>query len=156
MHAEQPSALCVNPRRASAQDQQFCRAISVHPNEQAQECKLRYALLHQKVADMTTIQGARVPGVKMDPDNKPGNGWIKTEPDLITVAPALQPDEDIYEDAGDLDFATSSQSLYLTRVPKMLWENWSQLDDDQEILLGTVRVEGPSNQVNRVSYVVVS
>lgn len=105
---------------------------------------------------MTTIQGVGVPGVKMDPDKKPGNGWIKTEPGLMTLAPALQPDEDIYEDAGDLDFAASSQSLYLTRIPKMLWENWSQLDDDQEILLGTVRVEGFSNQVNRVSHVAIS
>ena len=105
---------------------------------------------------MTTIQGPGVPGVKMDPDNKSGNGWIKTEPDLISVAPALQLDEDIYEDAGDLDFAASSQSLYLTRIPKMLWENWSQLDDDQEILLGTVRVEGSSNQVNRVSRTIIS
>ena len=105
---------------------------------------------------MTTIQGVGVPGVKMDPDKNLGNGWIKPEPDLMTIAPALQPDEDIYEDAGDLDFAASSQSLYLTRIPKMLWENWSQLDDDQEILLGTVRVEGFSNQVNRVSRVAIN
>ena len=103
---------------------------------------------------MTTIQGAGVPGVKMDPDKKSGNSCIKTEPDLIAVAPALQTDEDIYEDAGDLDFAASSQSLYLTRIPKMLWEHWSQLDDDQEILLGTVRMEGSLDQIKRVRNVV--
>ena len=105
---------------------------------------------------MTTTQGAGVPGVKMDLDQKSGNSWIKSEPDLMTVAPALHTDEDIYEDAGDLDFAASSQNLYLTRIPKMLWENWSQLDDDQEILLGTVRVEGSSDQVNRVSHVLIN
>ena len=89
--------------------------------------------------------------MKMDPDIKPGDGWIKSEPNLMDIAPALQADEDIYEDTGDLDFTAASQGLYLTRIPKMLWESWSKLNDDQEIVLGRVRVEGSLNEVKRVS-----
>lgn len=97
------------------------------------------------------MQGDVVPSVKMDPDTKSENEWMKEESDLMDIAPALQADDDIYEDAGDLDFAVASQRLYLTRLPKMMWENWSQLDDDQEIILGKVRVEGDLDTVKRVS-----
>ena len=100
---------------------------------------------------MTTMQGAGVPGVKIDPDGKLGNNWIKAEPSSMELPTAMQIDDDIYEDAGDLDFSAASQGLYLTRIPKMLWESWSQLDDDQEIRLGTVRVEGSLNEIKRVS-----
>ena len=90
--------------------------------------------------------------MKLDPDSKPGDGWIKSEPTLMDIAPALQADEDIYEDTGDLDFTAASQGLYLTRIPKMLWESWSKLNEDQEIVLGRVRVEGSLNEVKRASH----
>ena len=89
------------------------------------------------------MHGASMPGVKMEADS-----WIKAEPETSS---AMQMDEDIYEDAGDLDFAAASQGLYLTRLPKMLWESWSQLDDEQEIRLGMVRVEGSLDEIKRVS-----
>lgn len=94
------------------------------------------------------MHGAGTPGVKMEADSEMGNGWIKAEAETSS---AMQMDEDIYEDAGDLDFAAASQDLYLTRLPKMLWDSWSQLDNEQEIRLGTVRVEGSLNEVKRVS-----
>ena len=90
--------------------------------------------------------------MKTDTDSNSANGWIKAEPELTDKFPPLAAhnDEDIYEDAGDLDFTYASQGLYLTRLPKMLWDNWSQLDNEQEIRLGTVRIEGQSTGVERV------
>jgi transcription initiation factor TFIIF subunit beta len=66
---------------------------------------------------------------------------IKPDPDTKGASPGPLPDEDIYEDAGDLEFNGDSawQSLYLARVPKGVWEAWSKLDDDAEIQLGIVR-----------------
>lgn len=87
--------------------------------------------------------------------NGPGVGAddtvVKVEPPSAAASPAAHSDEDIYEDAGDLDFSGAQQGLFLTRIPKYLWEKWSTLDDEQEIQLGTVRVEGGLEDVKRVS-----
>jgi transcription initiation factor TFIIF subunit beta len=72
---------------------------------------------------------------------------IKPDPDTKGASPAPFADEDIYEDAGDLEFNTDPnfQRLYLARVPKYVWEAWSELDDDAEIEIGTIRqTEVPS------------
>lgn len=65
---------------------------------------------------------------------------IKPDPDAA-ASPMGFADEDIYEDTHDLEFNSDEpyQKLYLARVPKYLWEEWSKLDDDAEINLGTVR-----------------
>lgn len=76
---------------------------------------------------------------------------IKVEPPSAAASPAAQSDDDIYEDAGDLDFSGARQGLFLTRIPKYLWDSWSTLDDEQEIQLGTVRVEGALEDIKRVS-----
>ncbi|KAI9740363.1 MAG: hypothetical protein M1834_004942 [Cirrosporium novae-zelandiae] len=55
-------------------------------------------------------------------------------------------DDDLYEDTGDVDFSNAGREVWLTRIPKFLWERWSKLDDDEEIHLGTVRIEHPANQ----------
>ncbi|OKL58405.1 hypothetical protein UA08_06093 [Talaromyces atroroseus] len=73
--------------------------------------------------------------IKPDPDSKEG----------------LLSDEDIYEDTGDLDFAQAGQNVWLTRIPADLWKHWSQLDDDEEIQIGTVRVEGEPHDIKRIS-----
>ena len=67
---------------------------------------------------------------------------IKPDPDVKGASPGVHADDDIYEDAGDLEFNTDPawQALYLARVPQGLWESWSKLDDDAEIHLGTIRV----------------
>jgi transcription initiation factor TFIIF subunit beta len=75
---------------------------------------------------------------------------IKPDPDTKDTPSAALSDEDIYEDAGDLDFSLSSQNVWLTRIPKTLWEHWSTLDDDEEIQIGTVRVEGDATDTKRV------
>ena len=65
--------------------------------------------------------------------------------DLVKLEPAASPagftDEDIYEDAGDLEFNgdPNYHMLYLARVPKYIWDTWSKLDDDAEIQIGTIR-----------------
>ena len=83
-----------------------------------------------------------------------GNGnsqepQIKPDPDSLGGSPAAQ-DEDVYEDAGDLDFSGTEPGLYLTRIPKFLWERWSKLDDNQEVQIGTLRVEGNLGDIKRV------
>jgi len=67
---------------------------------------------------------------------------IKPDPEAPGASPAALSEEDIYEDAGDLEFNSDSvfQSLYLARVPKYVWEAWSKLDDDAEIQIGTLRM----------------
>lgn len=76
---------------------------------------------------------------------------IKPDPDSYGSSPPAVPEEDIYEDAGDLEFNTAEayQTLYLAKLPKFLWEAWSHLDDDAEIRIGTIRqtdIVGPGGQ----------
>lgn len=91
-----------------------------------------------------------VPQVKQDPDA--GTPYIKTDPDDKDAVLADIDDEDLYEDAGDLDFTNAAQSVWLSRLPRSLWEYWSKLgdDDDEEIQIGTVRIEGGPNDLKRV------
>lgn len=80
---------------------------------------------------------------------------IKIESHSIDeVTPALTDDDDLYEDTGDLDYSSSTQGLILTRIPKFLWESWAQLDDDDEIQLGTIRIEGGPEDPKRVSHLI--
>ena len=74
-----------------------------------------------------------------DPYIKPE---IKPDPDALGASPSLLDEDDIYEDAGDLEFNNDPkyQSLYLARVPNYVWEAWSKLDDDAEIQIGTIRM----------------
>lgn len=61
---------------------------------------------------------------------------IKTEPGIKP-----EPDEDdLYEDAGDLDMTNSEQNVWLVKLPKWLMERWHELDDDEEIKIGEVKV----------------
>jgi transcription initiation factor TFIIF subunit beta len=74
---------------------------------------------------------------------------IKPDPDSTGGAsPAALNDEDIYEDAGDLEFNPDPefQKLYLARVPRYVWEAWTKLDDDAEIHIGTIRQSTETNE----------
>lgn len=92
------------------------------------------------------------PQIKTDPGSVP----VKPEPDSKEGLAGIPLDDDLYEDAGDFDMSGSGQDVWLTRIPRMLWENWSQLDDDEEIEIGTVRVEGPATDIKRVRISVLS
>ena len=100
------------------------------------------------------MTSTHAPSIKVEgagPQNGQGPA-IKPDPESVGVSPAGLGEEDIYEDAGDLDFTQANQAAYLTRLPKWLWEAWSKLDDEQEIQIGTIRVEGNSGDIKRVSH----
>lgn len=84
--------------------------------------------------------------VKQDPDAM----YIKPDPDNKDMVFADMDDDDLYEDAGDLDFTEAGQNVWLSRLPRQLWENWAQIDDDEEIEIGTMRIEGDSSDLKRV------
>ncbi|KAF7118607.1 hypothetical protein CNMCM5793_008145 [Aspergillus hiratsukae] len=86
--------------------------------------------------------------VKPDPDAP--TPYIKPDPDNKDAVLA-DIDEDIYDDDGDLDFSNAGQNVWLSRIPRSLWEHWASLDDDEEIQIGTMRIEGPPNDIKRVS-----
>jgi len=77
---------------------------------------------------------------------------IKPDPDAKVASPGVF-DEDVYEDAGDLEFNSdpAMQRMYLAKIPKYLWDQWAKLDDDAEIQIGTIRsimVPGSNQQVD--------
>lgn len=77
------------------------------------------------------------PIIKRDPDAKPASGNFS--------------EDDIYEDAGDLDFNQDPayQRMYLARVPRYIWDAWRDLDEDAEIQIGTIRqcnYKGPKGE----------
>ncbi|KAL9638716.1 MAG: hypothetical protein Q9164_001389, partial [Protoblastenia rupestris] len=101
---------------------------------------------------MATTYPMDIPSIKVEGGAANGQGpRIKQDPDAMATSPAAHSEEDLYEDAGDLDFMGSEQSVYLTRIPKFLWECWSKLDDDQEIQIGRLRVEGQPGEIKRMS-----
>ena len=81
----------------------------------------------------------------------------KEESGEVQLPPADE--EDLDEDAGDLEFfekgAQGAESLYLARLPRSTWKAWVQLTerlgDDDEIRIGTIRTwneptpQGPGN-----------
>ncbi|KAI9749519.1 MAG: Anucleate primary sterigmata protein B [Chaenotheca gracillima] len=87
------------------------------------------------------MNGASMPAVKAEQDDHL-SAHIKPDPDSVGASPSALSDEDLYEDAGDLDLS-KSQFFYLMKIPKWLWESWADIDDDQEIRLGSVKVEQP-------------
>lgn len=84
--------------------------------------------------------------VKPDPDAM----HIKPDPENKDTVLADLDDEDLYEDAGDLDFSAAAQNVWLSRLPRQLWEHWANIDDDEEIEIGTMRIEGETNNIQRV------
>ncbi|QSS65768.1 transcription initiation factor iif [Histoplasma capsulatum] len=85
--------------------------------------------------------------IKQEPSPIP---MLKPDPDAKPETSGPVSDDDIYEDTGDLDFSNSMQDVWLTRIPKMLWENWSRLEDDEEVQIGSIRVEGGPTDIKRV------
>lgn len=96
---------------------------------------------------MATLQGSGIPKVKIEgaPEQT-----IKPEPTDDTPSPYVDDDEDMYEETGDVDFSQAQQQLWLSHIPKSLWEAISNLNDEDEIEIGTIRVEGPESNPSRV------
>jgi transcription initiation factor TFIIF subunit beta len=95
---------------------------------------------------MTTQNGATIPTMKIENAPSP---QIKDEAADGSPSPYMEED-DVYEDAGDLDFSQSQQQFWLSRVPKSLWELWASMPEDGEIEIGTIRVEGGRGDPKRV------
>lgn len=95
---------------------------------------------------MATLQGSAVPRVKLEPPDQN----IKPEPADDSPSSYVEEDDDIYEDTGDLDFSQAQQPLWLSHIPRTLWEALSKLQDDDEMEIGTIRVEGPESNPSRV------
>jgi hypothetical protein len=104
-----------------------------------------------------------VPTFKLEGTN---NEHIKVE-DVLPESPTAL--SDAYMDDGDLDdpalgFDNINQQLWMSRLPKYLWETLAKMGDpkaidqalasipdDQEIDLGIIRVEGDTEKPERVS-----
>jgi transcription initiation factor TFIIF subunit beta len=99
------------------------------------------------------MNGATIPTVKVDHVPSP---HIKAELGENTPSPYMDEDDVYEEDAGDLDFSQAQQQLWLSHIPRSLWEMWSSLSDDEEIEIGTIRVEGTEKEPQRVGSHVVS
>jgi hypothetical protein len=102
---------------------------------------------------MTSVYGADAPSIKVESAQDAANGQdvrIKPDPDHLGASPGPQLEDDIYEDAGDLDFAGAEQGFYLTKLPNFLWDSLSKLDAKQGIQVGTIRVEGDMDNIKRV------
>lgn len=79
---------------------------------------------------------------------------VKMEPTEDTPSPAALSDgyvDDGEVDDPELDFKQARQDIWLSRVPKHLWEALSKAGDNDEIEIGTIRVEGNLDQPQRVS-----
>ena len=97
---------------------------------------------------MATMQNPGIPRVKLDPTSDVN---VKPEPiDVEMTSPYSDDAEDGLEDGGDLDFTNAQQQLWLTQIPRSLWQTWSSMGLDEEIEIGTIRVEGTSDDPNRV------
>ncbi|MCJ1312866.1 hypothetical protein MMC25_006542 [Agyrium rufum] len=73
---------------------------------------------------------------------------IKLEHELSNE---IQMDDDIYEDAGDLEFETFPPRAFLMRLPKILYKDLTSMDDDDEIEIGVLREEFDGQTVKRRS-----
>lgn len=96
---------------------------------------------------MAELNGTSVPTVKGEVASSP---QLKYETADGSPSPYMEED-DVYEDAGDLDFSQSSQQFWMSRIPKSLWELWASMPEDGEIEIGTMRVEGEISNPKRVS-----
>jgi transcription initiation factor TFIIF subunit beta len=73
---------------------------------------------------------------------------IKTEAEASPGRVGTPDEEDLYEDAGDLEFydrnaGPNTENIYLARVPGYVWEAWvkmtEKLGDNDEVQIGTLR-----------------
>ena len=67
------------------------------------------------------------------------------------VPPITYMDDDDYEDTGELRIPGNLRGIYLTSIPRLLWDSWTALDEDEEIKVGNVRVWGANGQNQKVN-----
>ena len=99
---------------------------------------------------MAAVQNPGVPRLKVENAH---DGTIKSETidqDVDMTSPYTDDEDDGLEDGGDLDFANAQQPLWLTQIPRSLWTTLSTMGMDEEIELGTIRIEGSQDNPQRV------
>jgi transcription initiation factor TFIIF subunit beta len=72
---------------------------------------------------------------------EPGASHIKSENPQSPASASFNDDDELYEDAGDLDILAGQRAVWLVKLPQFLAERWKDIDEDEEIVLGTVRVD---------------
>lgn len=81
------------------------------------------------------------PQIKPDPDTKSPSG------------PSFADIDDMYEDTGELNIPPDfeGRNVWLTRVPKWLWDVLSKVEDDEELEIGRIIEwkEGNETKVRR-------
>ena len=103
---------------------------------------------------MATMQSSVIPRVKLESNL---DGHFKPESvDVEMTSPYADSTDDGLEDGGDLDFTNAQHQLWLTQIPRSLWQECSNLGLDDEIEIGTIRVEGPPENPQRVSITAAS
>jgi transcription initiation factor TFIIF subunit beta len=77
-------------------------------------------------------------GVKLDDsvNHEPG-----ISPSVGMVRPSYPDDDELYEDAGDLDISNGERAVWLVKLPQFLADRWKDIDVDEEIPLGVVKVD---------------
>ncbi|KAI1841705.1 hypothetical protein JX265_006254 [Neoarthrinium moseri] len=90
-----------------------------------------------------------------------GEQGIKPDPEDIKSVPPAFDEDDVYEDAGDLDFYNTENpqdpdgNAYLAHIPKYLHDEWAQLSRDEELVIGKVRtwteVDRSGQQVQKLA-----
>jgi transcription initiation factor TFIIF subunit beta len=90
------------------------------------------------------------PGIKLEPGTAP---QIKPEPGVSPAAikhdPDLYEDDELYEDPGDLDISSGGRAVWLVKLPSFVAERWNEIDDDEEITLGYVKVNNSDENGSR-------
>jgi TFIIF, beta subunit N-terminus len=98
--------------------------------------------------DMSTLQNPGIPRVKVE---TVADSNVKREPlDEEMASPYVDDEDDGLDEGGDLDFTNAHTQLWLTQIPRNLWETWSVMGLDDEIEIGTIRVEGSQDNPQRV------
>lgn len=78
---------------------------------------------------------------------------IKPDPDTVQQPQPMDEDDD-FEDTGELELPPQPENVWLLRVPRVLHEKWSSIDQDdeeeeeEEICIGRVRRGKQSGKVS--------
>lgn len=115
-------------------------------------CQLSSKTFHLSITDSGNILNwkpkpskmAATTGVKTEGELK-----IKADPDGLTHD--IHMGEGDYEDTGELEIPSRRNGAWLTRIPKILYDKWAKIDDDEEIQLGIVRRYRDSGAVRTLS-----
>jgi transcription initiation factor TFIIF subunit beta len=85
------------------------------------------------------------PGTKLEPKSE------NQDIDMTSI-PSIKPesDDELYEDAGDLDMVEGSKAVWLVKLPSFVAERWNDIDEDEEIVLGVVKVNPNNNEQVRL------